>query len=145
MNVLQSFRLDGQVAIVTGASRGLGAAMALALEEAGADVALDARRSGRTQTSIERLGRRAIAINADIDDRQWNCRYVTSPGKRLHKCCLHVAGSRMWKTSATLTVWVRSIDYKEEPWQNTMIGSISLAEHWSPQIWTVRRSISSRS
>lgn len=70
MSVLQSFRLDGQVAIVTGASRGLGAAMAIALAEAGADVALTARGDmGETQANIERFGRRAIAINADLSDR----------------------------------------------------------------------------
>ena len=70
MSVLDSFRLDGQVAIVTGASRGLGAAMALALAEAGADVALAARGDlGETRASIERLGRRSIAIKADLEDR----------------------------------------------------------------------------
>jgi len=70
MSVLDSFRLDGHVAIVTGASRGLGAAMALALAEAGADVALVARGDlEETQANIERLGRRAIAINADLEDR----------------------------------------------------------------------------
>jgi 2-deoxy-D-gluconate 3-dehydrogenase len=64
------FRLDGQVAIMTGASRGLGAAMAIGLAEAGADVALVARGDlQETQASIERLGRRAIIINADLEDR----------------------------------------------------------------------------
>jgi 2-deoxy-D-gluconate 3-dehydrogenase len=64
------FRLDGQVAIVTGASRGLGAAMAVALAEAGADVALVARGDlGETAAAIERAGRRAIAVQADLADR----------------------------------------------------------------------------
>ena len=64
------FRLDGQLAIVTGASRGLGAAMAIGLAEAGADVALVARGDlQETQASIEHLGRRAIIINADLADR----------------------------------------------------------------------------
>jgi 2-deoxy-D-gluconate 3-dehydrogenase len=67
---MDSFRLDGQTAIVTGASRGLGAAMAVALAEAGADVALVARGNlSATTSAIERLGRRAIAIPADLADR----------------------------------------------------------------------------
>ncbi len=70
MSVLDRFRLDGQVALVTGASRGLGASMAMALAEAGAEVALVARGDlGTTRKAIERIGRRAIAIQADLADR----------------------------------------------------------------------------
>jgi 2-deoxy-D-gluconate 3-dehydrogenase len=70
MSVLDSFRLGGQVAIVTGASRGLGAAMAIALAEAGADVALVARGDFKeAKARIEGLGRRAVAINADLAHR----------------------------------------------------------------------------
>ena len=47
MSVLDRFRLDGKVAVVTGASSGLGVAFAKALAEAGADVALGARRADR--------------------------------------------------------------------------------------------------
>lgn len=64
------FRLDGQAAIVTGASRGLGAAMAMALAEAGADVALVARGDmSETEAAVQRTGRRALTINADLADR----------------------------------------------------------------------------
>jgi 2-deoxy-D-gluconate 3-dehydrogenase len=64
------FRLDGQLAIVTGASRGLGAAMAIGLAEAGADVALVARGDlQETKAGIESLGRRAMTIHADLEDR----------------------------------------------------------------------------
>jgi 2-dehydro-3-deoxy-D-gluconate 5-dehydrogenase len=70
MSVLDSFRLDGKVAIVTGASRGLGAAMALALAEAGSDVALVARGdTSSVESSIRTLGRRAIPIHVDLEDR----------------------------------------------------------------------------
>ena len=59
------------MAIVTGASRGLGRAMALALAEAGADVALAARSAPdleETAHGVESLGRRAIAVVTDVAD-----------------------------------------------------------------------------
>ena len=63
------FRLDGQIAIVTGASRGLGRAIALALAEAGADVAVAARNTAEiedTAHAVEQRGRRALAIPTDV-------------------------------------------------------------------------------
>jgi NAD(P)-dependent dehydrogenase (short-subunit alcohol dehydrogenase family) len=65
------FRLDGKVAIVTGASSGLGAAAALELARAGADVALGARRAeglAATARAVEALGRRAVVVPTDITD-----------------------------------------------------------------------------
>jgi NAD(P)-dependent dehydrogenase (short-subunit alcohol dehydrogenase family) len=72
MPILDRFRLDGRVAIVTGASAGLGVAVAQALAEAGADVALAARRADaleNTRALVEAAGRRAITVPTDISDQ----------------------------------------------------------------------------
>src|SRR5712691_9412751 len=67
--MLETLRLDSRVAIVTGASRGLGRAMALALAEAGADVAVAARSTPEleeTAHQIDALGRRALVVPTDV-------------------------------------------------------------------------------
>jgi len=69
--ILDRFSLEGKVAIVTGASSGLGVAFAKGLAEAGADVALGARRVEKledTRALVEGIGRRAIAVRADVSD-----------------------------------------------------------------------------
>ncbi|HEU5123409.1 MAG TPA: 2-dehydro-3-deoxy-D-gluconate 5-dehydrogenase KduD [Verrucomicrobiae bacterium] len=65
--ILDQFKLNGKVAIVTGASRGLGQSMAIGLAEAGADVALVASSSTEeTAKKIQTLGRRAVQIKANL-------------------------------------------------------------------------------
>ncbi|MCB9442480.1 MAG: SDR family oxidoreductase [Mycolicibacterium sp.] len=67
--ILDRFRLDDQVAVVTGAGRGLGAAMALAFAEAGADVLIASRTESELQAvaeQIESVGRRAHIVVGDL-------------------------------------------------------------------------------
>jgi 2-deoxy-D-gluconate 3-dehydrogenase len=61
------FKLDGQVALVTGGSSGLGQAMTLALAEAGADIAILYRRNAdATRQAVTSLGRRSLGIQLDL-------------------------------------------------------------------------------
>lgn len=69
MNILDTFRLDGKVAVVTGASSGLGVAFAQALAQAGADLVLGARRIDRlpaTGALVEAEGRDFVALKTDV-------------------------------------------------------------------------------
>jgi NAD(P)-dependent dehydrogenase (short-subunit alcohol dehydrogenase family) len=68
MNEYPNFDLTGQVALVTGAARGLGRAISLALANAGADVALglrDVNRAGDLPLEIEKIGRRTLPLQMD--------------------------------------------------------------------------------
>ncbi|MEO6391604.1 MAG: 2-dehydro-3-deoxy-D-gluconate 5-dehydrogenase KduD [Pyrinomonadaceae bacterium] len=68
--ILDQFKLDGKVALVTGASAGLGAAIAVALAEAGADVAVhgNSRTPDATGELITARGRRSLTLRGDLAD-----------------------------------------------------------------------------
>lgn len=69
--ILDRFRVTGQAAVVTGAGRGIGAATAVALAQAGADVLISARTEAelaKVAREIEQAGRRAVTIPADLAD-----------------------------------------------------------------------------
>jgi 7-alpha-hydroxysteroid dehydrogenase len=70
--ILDRFRVDGRVAVVTGAGRGIGAGSALALAEAGADVVCAARTQEQideTAAAVRDFGRRALAVPCDVTQR----------------------------------------------------------------------------
>jgi 7-alpha-hydroxysteroid dehydrogenase len=69
--ILDRFRVTDRVAVVTGAGRGIGAASAVALAEAGADVVISARTESQlaeVAARIEAAGRRAHVVPADLND-----------------------------------------------------------------------------
>ncbi|HEV2062674.1 MAG TPA: glucose 1-dehydrogenase [Solirubrobacteraceae bacterium] len=79
MTVLDAFSLTGKTAVITGASSGLGVAFATGFAEAGADVAICARRVEkleRTKEQVEATGRRCVAVEADVSDPEACTRVV---------------------------------------------------------------------
>jgi 2-deoxy-D-gluconate 3-dehydrogenase len=82
--ILDKFKLDGKVAIVTGAGRGLGQGAALGLAEAGADLALVGLTStDETARQVRALGRRVCQIRADLLERASVARIVSATVKEL--------------------------------------------------------------
>ena len=73
MNDFPRFDLQGKTALVTGAARGLGRAISLALAHAGADVAIglrDINKAGGVAAEIERLGRRCLPLQMDMSQKE---------------------------------------------------------------------------
>jgi len=83
--ILDRFRLDGHTALVTGASRGLGQAIALALAEAGADVVFHVQPGigEDVGSQIQALGRRAAMLGGDFSDRAVPVRLVADAEEAL--------------------------------------------------------------
>jgi len=112
--VLDTFRLDGRVAIVTGASRGLGAAMANALAEAGAKVALAAR--GDLEGVVKQIranGGEAEGFNADLADR-------AAPKKLLDAVEKRFGGADILVNNAGIIRRANFLEFTDEDWDAVM-------------------------
>ena len=108
------FRIDGQVAVVTGASRGLGAAMAVALAEAGADVAIVARGDLKTtEAAVRNAGRRALPITADLEEREAPVAIMKQVLEGFGRADILVNNAGIIRRAAAL-------DYTDEDWDAVM-------------------------
>lgn len=106
--VLDKFKLKGNVALVTGASRGLGRGMALGLAEAGADVALVARTKSsleETASMIEKLGSKALVLQSDLSQSNEAERVVSDTVTQLGQIdiLLNAAGTQVRKPIFEMT------------------------------------------
>jgi 2-dehydro-3-deoxy-D-gluconate 5-dehydrogenase len=128
LNSLDAFRLDGKVALVTGASAGLGAAIAVALGEAGADVAChgNSRVPDATCESIARLGRRTAAVRGDLVDREVSRTLVEATERDLGLIDILVNNAGTIRRAP-------AVDYSEDDWDAVIEVNLSSVFRLSQQ------------
>src|SRR5450756_1051019 len=118
MKAAEMFNLKGRVALVTGASSGLGKQFARALADNGAAVALVARRVDRLselQKSIETVGGRAVAIEADVTDRAAMARAFDAAEKAFGTVTILVNNAGIAQSSK------RAIEVTAEEWRKVCL------------------------
>ena len=119
--ILDKFKLDGKVALVTGASSGLGQAIAIALAEAGADIACHARSEGKadeTCKAITDLGRRAVTVAGDLVERETPARIIATTIEHFGRVDILINNAGMIRRSP-------AIDYSEEDWSAVVEVNLS--------------------
>ena len=121
MAVLDRFRLDGRKALVTGASRGLGAAMARALAEAGADIVLHASEKANADAARDLArdcGVRAFAVAADLAHRDAPDRLVAEAAAALGHIDILV-------NNAGIIRRADAVEYSDTDWDDVLMVDLS--------------------
>jgi 2-deoxy-D-gluconate 3-dehydrogenase len=119
--ILDKFKLDGKVALVTGASSGLGQAIAIALAEAGGDIACHARSDGKadeTCAAIDKLGRRSTTVAGDMADRE-------TPGKIVDATIEYFGHIDILINNAGMIRRSPAVDFSEEDWATVIEVNLS--------------------
>ncbi|HEV2761360.1 MAG TPA: SDR family NAD(P)-dependent oxidoreductase, partial [Pyrinomonadaceae bacterium] len=109
--ILDKFKLDGKTALVTGASAGLGAAVAAALAEAGADVAChgNSRTPDQTCALVEASGRRALPLRGDLSDKSVPQQLVAETLEKFGRLDILVNNAGIIRRTP-------AVDFSEEDW-----------------------------
>jgi 2-deoxy-D-gluconate 3-dehydrogenase len=120
MSSLEKFRLDGKAALVTGASTGLGAAIAIALAEAGADVAChgNTHAPDATCASVFKAGRKAFALTGDLGDRE-------TPRQLIENTIEHFGQLDILVNNAGTIRRAPATEYSEEDWATVIEVNLS--------------------
>jgi 2-deoxy-D-gluconate 3-dehydrogenase len=115
-----NFRLDGLNALVTGAASGIGASIALALAEAGANVACHGNRRAPDETSakVSALGRRALPLRGDLGEKNTATELVARVVQELGSVDLLINNAGMIRRSP-------ATDYSEEDWATVIEVNLS--------------------
>ena len=108
------FDLAGRVALVTGANQGIGQGIALALAEAGADVALAGRSAAdETAARIEAIGRRALRIEADFAT-------IAPVGEAVERTIAGLGGLDILVNNAGIIRRADAVDFTEQDWDSVI-------------------------
>ena len=127
MAILDDFALDGRVALVTGAGRGLGQALAVGLAEAGADVAvLDVLPLDETREQIERLGRRCHAMNVDLMEAR-----AEQAAGIVGECATELGRLDILVNNAGIIRRAPALEFGEEDWEDVVQINLSAAFYLS--------------
>lgn len=113
--ILDKFKINDKVALVTGASAGLGRAIAIALAEAGADVAChgNTRHADATCETIRGLGRKALSVTGDLSDRQ-------SPTNLIGQTIGHFGRLDILVNNAGTIRRTPAADYSDKDWDDVI-------------------------
>jgi len=127
VGVLDGFSLDGKVALVTGAARGLGQAIALGLAEAGADVAaLDIVSVDETGDLVHNEGRRFHAMNADLLEAD-----AKLAAEIIEECVSELGRLDILVNNAGIIRRGPALEFGEEDWENVIKINLSAAFYLS--------------
>jgi len=120
MSILEAFRLDGKVALITGASTGLGQAIAVALAEAGADVGCHGNTHAPDATceAITGIGREAFPLMGDLSNPQ-------TPRQLIDKTIAHFNRLDILVNNAGTIRRAPATEYSEEDWATVIEVNLS--------------------
>ncbi len=119
--ILDKFKLDGKVALVTGSATGIGRAIAVGLAEAGADVACHCRKPGdaaETVAAIENLGRKATEVSGDMSDKQVPKAVIKDVVEAFGRIDILINNAGMIRRSP-------AVDFTEDDWSTVIEVNLS--------------------
>ncbi len=129
MTAAQIFDLTGKVALVTGASSGLGVRFAEVLAENGAEVVLVARRAdrlGAVKAKIEKSSGRALVVEADVRDREAMRRAFDAAEKTFGTVTILV-------NNAGIVQSKRAVEIAEEDWRRVLSTNLDAVFYWAQE------------
>jgi len=125
--ILDQFKLDGRVALVTGAARGIGQALAIGLAEAGADVAiLDVMEVSETQERVDSLGKKCLPLASNLETLS-----ASEAGDIVAKCVDSLGRLDILVNNAGIIRRADAVDLTEDDWHDVMQVNLDSAFYLS--------------